>query len=381
MNTGTLEESKKLLEYYIPKHYQMPFGMEIFTFCKINGVTIKALINTSCERTTMSMKGVKCCGISSLIDSTDICTKRNDVGVGVISNVGCVHFMIGDFGHGLLLPFSFEVQDSLNAFDEFDLILGLDFLSFHKFFIDLKKNRLEVLSKIEKEDQFITLYLNWLYGSKPLSSYDHPNMKKLKDEFSANKYLKYLETENNVVINTRKTRSSFYLPSKDEEMKTVIEHHINTADIEGNKKLALIKNIFLNVFSMNLILVQCSINGKRIISMIDTASNATAISIEATKKCGLSHLVEGTSENSGLDIVEGVGDGHIGMNGILNFVMINFGLKVLLPCGPIGVVESLPSSIELILGLNFILQHFISINFNSNCLEIGSTETRIEIDI
>ena len=381
MNIRTLEEGKKLLGYYIPKHYQMPFGMEIFTFCKINGVTIKALINTSCERTTMSMKGVKSCGISSLIDRTYNCTKTNNFGIGLISNVGFVHFIIGDFRHELLLPLSFDVQESLNAFDGFDLMLGLDFLKFHEIFINLRKNQLEVLSKKENENHFIPLHLNWLYGSKPLSSYNHPNIKKMKDEFLPLNYQKYLETENNAGIRAKKTRSSFYLANKDEELKTDIEKQIRSADVEGNIKLAQIKNLFLNIVSTNLILVQCSINGKRINAMIDTASNATAIASEAVKKCSLSHLVEEASANNELDIVEGVGEGHIGMNGIMNFVMINFGLKVLLPCGPIGVVTSLPSSVELILGLNFILQHFISINFDSNCIEIGLTATRIEIDI
>ena len=367
----TVEENIKFAESLIPKHYRMPFGMEVFICCEVNGTNIKALINTSLGRTTMSIGGLKKCGILPLLDRK--CRRKNDVGIGVITNVGSIHFMIGDFGQNLLLPFSLDVQESLNAFNDFDLLLGLDFMSFHKICINLSENLLEIPSKND-EKKFIPVYVNWLYGPKSLASYDQldPTIDELTKEFSNNNDVQVPKLKN-VVLGSKRSRSSFFV-SKNEEWKADIKEQIKDSNIIRNIEFAA-KNIpkpFQEPVPM--LSVTCLINGKRIIAIIDTASSGTSISSEAVNKCGLNHLIKASN---GDEIVEGVGDGRVGMNGIINFIWIGFNSNLMLPCGTIGVVERLP--LHLILGLNFLLQHFISLDVGSKCLRIGSTKNVVTI--
>jgi len=84
------------------------------------------------------MKVAKRCGITNIIDNK---TKRKSIGVGTMTDVGSIHFMIGKFG-SFSLPFLLDVVEDLSV----DMLLGLDIMQLYNITIDVPKNGLDISS-------------------------------------------------------------------------------------------------------------------------------------------------------------------------------------------------------------------------------------------
>jgi DNA damage-inducible protein 1 len=108
----------------------------------INGVPIKAFVDSGAQKTIMSPSAAEKCGVSHLIDEKWGGIAR---GVGTAKILGRVHHAIMQFGD-YEAPASFMVMEGKDV----ELLLGLDMLKRHQMCIDLQENCLKVLgTKIE----------------------------------------------------------------------------------------------------------------------------------------------------------------------------------------------------------------------------------------
>lgn len=108
----------------------------LFVSCEINGVTIKAFIDSGAQASIINVRTAEKCGLMRLLDTRATTLMR---GVGVRRSRGRIHMAIVNLG-GLHIPFSFNVIDD----DQMNLIIGLDQLKRHRMLIDLKDNCLRI---------------------------------------------------------------------------------------------------------------------------------------------------------------------------------------------------------------------------------------------
>ena len=115
--------------------------------------------------------------------------------------------------------------------------------------------------------------------------------------------------------------------------------------------------------------IKCKINGQPIKAVIDSGCNSTVMSQRAAERCGLTKIIDPEGKGK----AKGSGVGTTDVNGLLHFVLIE-AENTALPC-TIAVIYQLP--VELLLGLDILLHHVISIDMTSKCLVIGSTGINI----
>ncbi|KAJ4461782.1 putative Protein DDI1 2 [Paratrimastix pyriformis] len=124
---------------YLPE----AFGEVVMLYidCFVNGVPLKAFVDTGAQHTIMSAACAERCGIMRLIDTR---FQGMAVGVGQCKILGRVHMAPLKIG-GSVLPSSFTVLESQGQ----DFLLGLDNLKRHQCVVDLKENVLRVGSSGE----------------------------------------------------------------------------------------------------------------------------------------------------------------------------------------------------------------------------------------
>lgn len=141
----------------------------LYVKVKVNGVPIKAFVDSGAQMTIMSSKCAERCGLMRLVDRR---FQGMAVGVGQQKIIGRVHMAQIEIA-GNHLPVSFSVLED----QPMDVLLGLDMLKRHQCIIDLKQGQLIVgttgnsapflseadIPATQKQEQPEGIYNNLLY--------------------------------------------------------------------------------------------------------------------------------------------------------------------------------------------------------------------------
>lgn len=104
----------------------------LYVNCVINGVKLKAFVDSGAQMSIMNVKTAERCGLLRLVDRR---MKGVAVGVGKQTIIGRIHLVTVQL-ESLHIPFSFSVLED----QAMDIIIGLDQLKRHQFSINLKTN-------------------------------------------------------------------------------------------------------------------------------------------------------------------------------------------------------------------------------------------------
>lgn len=140
-----LEDVKKKEDIAQNLNYTMEYHPEAFgkvfmlyINCKINGVAVKAFIDSGAQMSIMNLTTSKLCKIDNLIDERFQGVAQ---GVGTRKIVGQIHCAQIQIESGFFAT-TFHLMDD----DNMPLIIGLEFLKRHQASIDLAKNALVIPS-------------------------------------------------------------------------------------------------------------------------------------------------------------------------------------------------------------------------------------------
>ena len=109
----------------------------LYINCEVNGVPVKAFVDSGAQITVMSESCARKCNIMHLVDTRFAGTLT---GVGSARMIGCVHMARLKIG-SCFFPCKFNVMENQNHTGH-EFLFGLDMLRRHQCCIDLKRNRL-----------------------------------------------------------------------------------------------------------------------------------------------------------------------------------------------------------------------------------------------
>ena len=92
----------------------------LYVDCQVNGVALRAFVDTGAQMTVMTMQCAQQCNLTALIDQR---FRGVASGVGVARILGRVHMATLSFGRGASVDVAITVMDQKNGPD---LLLGLD---------------------------------------------------------------------------------------------------------------------------------------------------------------------------------------------------------------------------------------------------------------
>jgi DNA damage-inducible protein 1 len=129
-----IESNRQDALEYMPES----FGSVVMLYIhvKINGMPLRAFVDSGAQMTIMSQECAERCGIFRMMDTR---FQGMAVGVGQQKILGRVHMYQMEIA-GAHLPTSFSILEN----QPMDLLLGLDMLRRHQCIIDLKRNVLHV---------------------------------------------------------------------------------------------------------------------------------------------------------------------------------------------------------------------------------------------
>lgn len=351
IKTGDIAGNVCLAQKYIPKSYRKPISKMMYVDCEINGKKVKALIDTGCNKSTISMNTANKCGITNIIDTN---VQNQSIGIdGSIDDSSNIHFMIVKFGM-ITLPISLQVQNNLNV----DMIIGLDFMSYHKVITNIKENGLDVFSKY---------YTGFIPFSRKISSKRNRTIRHGRDKRATKvlycDYDKGKSVSHNIGIKSKRvySKGKLYSSWKNRKWEHIIRRQIRKSNVSENRKLSLehIPKVYRNPVPM--LRMSCNINGQSIRAIIDSGCNITVMSKQAAKRCGFRKIIDPQERIK----VRGAGGGATYVIGVMHCTLIEIG-DFSIPC-TVVILDKL--SEELILGLDILLHRMIDIDIRSKSLK------------